>query len=139
MSCLDPTLSTLPYSTYVGSTGEDAVWGVAVNDEGDLVVNGFARHGSFPTTTGAYRTTWGGGGTDVVVFVLRPGGMGSQDLRYSTFLGDTVTSFPGAIAVEGLGGIVRAHHAGTPGQAATLQDDLPCFFRQTSSASGRRR
>lgn len=58
---LDPTGSTLVYSTYLGSTGTDSGVGVAVDSTGEAFVAGQAGAANFPTTPGALRTVFSGG------------------------------------------------------------------------------
>src|SRR5437016_685340 len=70
------------YSTYLGGSGGNAGYGIAVDATGNAYVTGFTT-GSFPTTAGAYQTTFGGGATDAFVTKLSPVG----SLLYSTYLG----------------------------------------------------
>jgi hypothetical protein len=58
---LDPTGSTLKYSTYLGGSGNDAGYAVVLVPNGDALVAGGAGAG-FPTTAGAYNTTEANGG-----------------------------------------------------------------------------
>ncbi len=54
------------YSTYLGGAGNDAGSGIAVDRAGSAYVTGFTT-GSFPTTAGAFQTTFGGGTGDAFV------------------------------------------------------------------------
>src|SRR5205807_8336527 len=76
---VDPVLS---YSTYLGGSGGNVGYGIAVDATGNTYVTGYTT-GSFPTTAGAYQTTFGGG-ADAFVTVLNT--LGSA-LLYSTYLG----------------------------------------------------
>lgn len=58
---LDPTGTTLKYSTYLGGPGNDTGYAVALAPNGDALVAGAAAAG-FPTTAGAYNTTEANGG-----------------------------------------------------------------------------
>jgi hypothetical protein len=49
--------SALVYSTYLGGTGEDGPVGIDVDVSGNAYVAGYAQIGTFPTTSGVYRTT----------------------------------------------------------------------------------
>ncbi|MGC9358512.1 MAG: SBBP repeat-containing protein, partial [Anaerolineae bacterium] len=84
----------LLYSTFLGTTtsveyGE----GIAVDAAHHVYVIGSTNNSAFPVTTGAFDTTCGtdgacnGGYSDVFISKLNPGGNGSADLLYSTFLG----------------------------------------------------
>src|SRR5207253_5185216 len=56
---IDPVLT---YSTYLGGTGLDAGAGIAVDGSGSAYVTGETLSADFPTTPGAYDTTYNGGG-----------------------------------------------------------------------------
>ena len=62
ISKIDPTGSTLLYSTYLGGSGLQGVGGdlgyaIAVNSSGDAFITGRAYSTNFPVTTGAYQIT----------------------------------------------------------------------------------
>ena len=87
----------LRYGTFIGggniSRGEE----IAVDDNGDIYVTGYAQGymglNYFPTTPGAYITGIERGTVpEAFIVKLHPGGNGNADLLYSTFLG-TTTSF----------------------------------------------
>jgi len=80
---VNPGGSALVYSTYLGGSGTDAGYGIAVNGAGDAYVTGSTGSTDFPTTTGAYTTT-NGGGADAFVSKLAAAG---NRLLYSTYLG----------------------------------------------------
>ncbi|MGH7531585.1 MAG: SBBP repeat-containing protein, partial [Gemmatimonadales bacterium] len=67
VSKLDPSGSTLPYSTYLGGTGEDEHTAIALDADGSLYVVGTTESIDFPTTAGAFDTTFGGLDDMVVV------------------------------------------------------------------------
>lgn len=52
--------SALVYSTYLGGNAEDTGYGVAVDSAGNAYVAGSTASRCFPTTTGAFDTTWSG-------------------------------------------------------------------------------
>ena len=84
---LDPTGSTILYSTYIGGSGLDRADGIFVDrTSGAVFVAGRVDSSStdFPTTTGAFATTYRGGDFDAFVLKLSPQG---NSLAYSTFLG----------------------------------------------------
>jgi uncharacterized protein YfiM (DUF2279 family) len=99
---LDPTGSTLEYSTYLGGAGFsfEGANGIAVDREGSAYVTGFTGSAAFPTTPGAYDTTKNGTGNDVYVTKLDPSG---AKLGYSTFLGGTTSDTGNGVAVDGKG------------------------------------
>ena len=78
--------SSLLWATYLGGSGsaEDEPWAISLDSAGNPVVAGMTYCPDFPTTAGAYDTTYGGGFTDG--FVAKLSGDGSS-LLWSTFLG----------------------------------------------------
>ncbi|MBZ5627191.1 MAG: SBBP repeat-containing protein, partial [Acidobacteriia bacterium] len=89
---VDPTGSTLVYSTYLGGSGcESAGIGVAVDSHGSAYVTGSTDSTNFPTTSGAFQTAFGGSACDGWndcgdAFVTKFSPDGSA-LVYSTYLG----------------------------------------------------
>jgi hypothetical protein len=95
--------SDLLYSTWLGSTaGNDAARAIAVDATGHPYVTGWTSSSNFPTTTGAFRTS-AGGGRDAFVTKLNLGGHGASDLAYSTYLGGSGGDEGGGIAVDSAG------------------------------------
>jgi len=72
---------TLIYSTYLGGTLNDEGYGIAVAD-GNAYITGYTNSPDFPTTPGAYDTTYNGGGGGFVTKLSRAG----NPLIYSTTL-----------------------------------------------------
>lgn len=88
------------YSTYLGGSAEDRATGVAVGPNGNAYVSGFTANGTFPTTTGAYQTTYAGGSRDAFLTELNASGTG---LVYSTLLGGSGTDTATRLAVDSSG------------------------------------
>jgi len=80
----DSTCSNLLSATYLGGNGYDALWGMTLSPEGDILMAGLTDSRDFPTTSGAYQRTYSGGEDDV--FVTRVSGDCSR-LVFSTFIG----------------------------------------------------
>jgi hypothetical protein len=76
---IDPGLD---YSTFLGGTGPDVGNGIAVRD-GNAYVTGATSSADFPTTPGAFDTSFNGA---IDAFVTKLNRSGSA-LAYSTFLG----------------------------------------------------
>ena len=78
---LDPTGSTLIYSTYLGGHGRDGAWGITVDAAGSAYVTGSGSDG-FPFTNALHPSCSSGG--DAFVTKFNPEG---STLAYSTCLG----------------------------------------------------
>lgn len=89
---LDPAIS---FATYLGGSGSDKAYGVAVDAAGNSYVVGQTSSNNFPTQDG-YQTT-GPFVPDAFVTKLNAAGDG---LAYSTFLGGSLTDGGYAIAVD---------------------------------------
>jgi Beta-propeller repeat len=129
---LDPTGSTLVYSTYIGGTGNEIGQAIAVDAAGTAYVAGTTQSNDFPTTPGAFQTT-GGGPIDAFAndgFVAKLDAAGSS-LVYSTYLGGTDTDSIDGLAVDAAAG--NAYVTGS-----TLSGDFPTTpgVLQTEPASG---
>jgi hypothetical protein len=96
---LNPTGTALVYSTYLGGTDNDQAFGIAVDTFGAAYVTGETHSTGFPTTPGAFQTSYGGG-YDAFVTELNPTGTA---LVYSTYLGGTGDDVGRGIAVDGAG------------------------------------
>lgn len=85
VSKLSPNGGALTYSTYLGgATGSTTGRGIGVNIFGQTFIAGETSSASFPTTGGAFSTTYGGGTSDGFVSLLSSGG---GSLLVSTYLG----------------------------------------------------
>ncbi|MCS1350056.1 SBBP repeat-containing protein [Mechercharimyces sp. CAU 1602] len=88
--------SSLVYSTYLGGNFTDAGFGITVDETNNAYVTGSTASTSFPTTTGAFQTVFGG---IIEAFVTKLNGTGSA-LAYSTFLGGAGTGFGRGIVLD---------------------------------------
>ena len=70
---LDANGAALGYSTYLGGSGADDGYGIAVDGAGSAYVTGVTDSADFPTTAGAFDTTFNGG-TDAFVTKLDASG-----------------------------------------------------------------
>lgn len=80
---LNPSLSNLIFSTYLGGALDDAAYSVDIALDNTVYVGGGTNSGGFPTTTGSYKPIYGG---NVDGFMTRFNEFGSALLQ-STFLG----------------------------------------------------
>ncbi len=99
MTELDPTGSTLIYSTYLGGSWMDYGFGIALDMSGYVYLTGGTASTDFPITSDAYETN--NCGASAFVAILNPVGMGASDLIYSTYLcGDIYDTYGRTIAVD---------------------------------------
>ena len=81
---LDYNLRNLIWSTYLGGQGDDAIYSIDVDTQYNLLVCGGTNSSNFPTTPGAYRTTYQGGTADGFAAKISYDG---SSLIHSTFFG----------------------------------------------------
>ena len=96
---LNSSGTALLYSTFLGGTDGEEGRGIAVDGSGNAHLTGYTYSSSFPTTSGAYDTSFNGL-TDAFVTKLNSSG---SALLYSTFLGGPDYDFGRGIAVDGSG------------------------------------
>jgi len=111
---------SLVYSDYLGGTSGSVGDAVAVDVSGNAFVAGLTGATDFPTTPGAYQTTFGGY-SDVFVAKVNPTGTA---LLYSTYIGGPGNDGATGIAVDGFGDAYiagRSFGAGYPTTANAVQ------------------
>jgi hypothetical protein len=86
----------LIYSTFLGGTARDEGHAIAIDASGNAYVTGFTFATDFPTTVGAFDTTFNG---NIDAFVTKLNSSGSA-LVYSTYLGDVDFDNGNDIAVD---------------------------------------
>jgi hypothetical protein len=116
---LNPLGSSLAYSTYLGGSSGDAGFGIALDSDGVASVTGSTLSADFPTTAGAFDTSYNGGGaTDprdsfVTRLDLRPTcngklativGTAGDDSLTGTYADDVIVVFGGNDVIHGAGG-----------------------------------
>jgi len=116
---LKPSGSAAVYSTYIGGSGEDAGFGIALDLAGNAYVAGWTDSEDFPTANPIQPTRGKGGGefgSFFDAFALKLNSTGSK-LVYSTYLGGSDFDLGLGIAVDPLG---NAYVTGV-----TESDDFP--------------
>jgi hypothetical protein len=98
---LNSTGSTLVYSTYVGGSLVESPSAIAVDGSNNVYVSGLVQYNSFPTTVGAYDTTFNGA-TDI--FAVKLNATGSA-LLYGTYLGGSADDYVSDMKVDGSGNL----------------------------------
>lgn len=83
--CMDNSLSTMIWGSYIGGSGNDAVYSITIDDnDGNIYVAGGTSSTNFPTTIGAYKTTYQGGSSDGFISKIHKNG---NNILHSTYFG----------------------------------------------------
>lgn len=93
---LNATGSALIYSTFLGGTSTDCAYGIALDSADNAYITGYTRSVNFPTTIGAFDTSYNSS-YDTYVSVIDATG---SALIYSTFIGGTSYDYGYSIAVD---------------------------------------
>jgi hypothetical protein len=124
---LNATGTALVYSTYIGGSGYDYGYGIAVDGSGNAYVTGYTFSTDYDVTPGAFQTTKGGYRD---VFVTKLNATGTA-LVYSTYIGGSGGDEGYAIAVDGSG---NAYVTGYT--YSTDYDVTPGAFQTTNGGGG---
>jgi hypothetical protein len=89
--------SDLVFSTYLGGGSQDFASAIALDASGNTYVTGQTESSTFPTTSGAFQTTFGGGITDAFVTAIKTDG---SAYIYSSYLGGSSSDIGNGIAVD---------------------------------------
>jgi Beta-propeller repeat/Viral BACON domain len=115
VSKLDPTGSTLLFSTYLGGSDTDIATAVTIDSLGNTYVTGRTYSSDFPTTPGAYTTVLSSTST-AAGFVSKLNSSASA-LTFSTYLAGTTS--PNGIVVDQNGNVTVAGSTTSGGFPAT--------------------
>lgn len=81
---LDYNLRNMLWATYLGGTGDDAVYSVDVDEDYNVLACGGTSSSNFPVTGGCYQPTYGGGSADGFVCKIDKDG---RSIINSTYVG----------------------------------------------------
>jgi hypothetical protein len=104
------------YSTYLGGSASDYGEGIAVDAAGNAYVAGWTYSANFPTTAGAFDTTYNGSG-DIFMTKLAPAG---NALVYSTYIGGSNEDRAWTIAIDNAGNAYTAGDSAGGGFPVTV-------------------
>ncbi len=127
---LNPTVSSLVFSTYLGGSGQnrgDACNGLALDSAGNEVVCGQTGSTDFPTSADAFQSTFPAGDTAQAGFVFRLSADGTTMLS-STFLGGNGATLLQGLALDTAGNAVVAGYTESsnfPVTSDAIQSSLP--------------
>jgi len=93
---LNGTASALVFSTYLGGSGRDRAFGLALDKSANIYIAGDTQSSDFPTTSGAFQTAYGGNG-DAFATEVSAGG---KSVTYSTYIGGSGTDQGNGIALD---------------------------------------
>lgn len=122
------------YSTYLGGAGDDEAHGLVVDSAGNAYVTGATGSTDFPTTVGAFQTSYGGGTLDLYVTKLAPAG---DAIVYSTYLGGTGMEFGDSAFAQFEGGEIAVDVGGNAYvTGGTQSTDFPTLGAYQGSFQG---
>ncbi|MBS1772844.1 MAG: PKD domain-containing protein [Bacteroidetes bacterium] len=110
---IDPTIV---FATFTGSSFDNWGYTATYDASGNFYAGGITGNGQggtgYPTTVGAYQTTWGGGGSSgngypVDISITKFNAAGNS-MVYSTYLGGVDNEQPHSMFVDGSGNLVVA-------------------------------
>lgn len=136
---LDASGGALVYSTFVGGTASDGDTALTIDAAGAVYLVGDTTSLDYPTTPGAYCTTFRGGYNDVFVSKLSPSG---DVLVFSTFLGGAHIDQGYGIVVDAMGSIhvvgqtFSSGYPTTPGALDAVFSGATDGFLSTLSSDG---
>ena len=96
---LNSSGSALTFSTFLGGTGDDRSYGIALDGSQNIYVTGATSSANFPTTSGIFQPSLRGLSNAFVSAISH----GGSTLLYSTFLGGSGTDQANSIAVTSAG------------------------------------
>jgi gliding motility-associated-like protein len=94
---LNSDCSQLLYSSYLGGSNDDAIYGLQYNNTGNIVICGATKSSDFPTTTGALNTTAPGGIFDGFVSIVNPN---TGAILNTTYVGTSAEDQAVAVQVD---------------------------------------
>ncbi len=133
VTALDPTGTSLVFSTYLGGSGQDAAFGLALDASDNIYLTGATTSINFPTGPNPFQLLYGGSG-DAFLTKLSAHAVA---LVYSTFIGGSNLDQGNAVAVDSSGNAVVAGFTNStdfPLQDAS-QDILGIFGAENCSNS----
>jgi len=138
---LSADLRTLHQSTYLGGSGADRAYALAISSTGEVYVAGETMSNNFPNTSGGAQASYGGGLGDA--FVTRLNSSLTQILQ-STYLGGRSNDYAYALAIHPTTGDVYVagetmsdNFPGTSGGAQTSKGgflDVDAFVARLNSS-----
>lgn len=124
VSTISADMTTLMVSTRLGGTGEERDPRVALDDDAHIYVAGVSFKSAFPTTPGAFQTSFGGGYADLFVAKLN---QTASEYLYATFLGGSEAEEIAGLAVDANGSAFITGNTRSADFPTTPQSFAPKF------------
>lgn len=124
---LDPTATSLVYGTFLGGSGSDRVDALRVNAAGEAHLTGEGGS-AWPTTPGAFDTTYGGQGD---LYATKLSASGAQ-LVFSTYVGGAAEDRGRAVAIDAAGAVYVAGQT----LSTTSYPSTPTAINATPDSAG---
>jgi hypothetical protein len=115
---IDPTGSTLLYSTIFGGNGTEAAQGsggLAFDGSGNIFVASDTSSTNLPVTSGAFQGNYGGGTSDGFLAIFKPAS--APHLKYCTYLGINAQAAVGGLVLDAGGNVYLAGFTTDPGSS----------------------
>ena len=95
--------ASLPYSTFIGGTGDDRANAIALSAFTDTVyITGRTASSDFPTSVGAAQSQYGGGAYDAFALELSPSITQTRGVVYASYLGGSDDDRGFGVAIDSL-------------------------------------
>lgn len=117
----------LVYSTYIGGSGTEVAFGLALDSTGVVYLTGRTNSNNFPTTPGSFQPKYAGS-IDAFFSELNPSG---SALNYSTYLGGSQSDAGYVIALDPAGNAYvggRTYSVNFPATPGAVQTSIPGPF-----------
>lgn len=134
---------SLVYSTYLGGGGNDEIKDVAVDQDGAAYVAGTTagysdgtggKTNNFPTTAGAFQSSYRGGFSDAFSAKIDPNLSGASSLTYATYLGGGGIDQGWGVAVDKNEALVTGFTDSGDNPATPAADGPTPYFPTTNLA-----
>ena len=100
---LTPDGSALAFATYLGGAGDEwiSTHNLTLDNQGNVYISTWTSSANFPTTPGAFQTSYGGGSSDMAISKLSSTG----GLLLSTYLGGVDAENPDGLSTDTSGNV----------------------------------
>jgi len=115
LSKFNNTLTNLLASTFIGGTGDDSTFGMDLDQSGNIFISGGTLSSDYPTTNGAYDTSYNGD-WDFIVSKLNNT---LTNLLASTFLGGSLVDWSFSVSVDKSENVFVVGRAASPDYPTT--------------------